>query len=297
MDFSAHQRAVWLTSNGAPHPMSRQMEYMDGKDFTMHWWEASGHICFYNAQGDVSRVQIRQLQEEAVKVVRKHPSGIRLMSLAREVHNQHPEAPFACIPPALRSLGRLTFTNVISRPERGLFVPARMGELKAAGPAAREEEFHLPLAEFIEGDVEELTAAVPLGSQGLGDPWGLPDIVGVYRRCAGDSFSWTPEILAVEVRGTTEDLLSAYGQAAAHQLFATKTYLALPHTLSLRDRRELVARCQLHGLGLILFGPGPRDEYTVLVPARRCPPAPDEAQRFSERLRAHDEEKFRTLFG
>ncbi|TQF11689.1 hypothetical protein FJV41_33010 [Myxococcus llanfairpwllgwyngyllgogerychwyrndrobwllllantysiliogogogochensis] len=273
------------------------MKHMDGKDFTMHWWEASGHICFYNARGEVSRLLIRQLQEEAVKVVCQHPSGIRLMPLAREVHNQHPEAPFASIPPVLRSLGRITFTNVISRPERGLFVPIRMGALQAAGPAVREEEFHLPLAEFIEGDVEELTAAVPMGSQSLSGPWRLPDIVGVYRRCAGDSFSWTPEVLAVEVRGTTEDILTAYGQAAAHQLFAAKTYLALPHTLSFSDRRELVARCQLHGLGLILFGPSPRDEYTALVPARRCPPAPDEAQRFSERLRAHDEEKFRILFG
>jgi len=277
--------------------MSRQTKYMDGKDFTQHWWEASGHICFYSARGEVSRLHIRQLQEEAVKVVCQHPSGIRLMPLAREVHNKHPEAPFASIPPVLRSLGRITLTNVISRPERGLFVPISMGERQPAGPAARVEAFYLPLAEFIEGDVAELTAAVPLGSQGLGGPWGLPDIVGVYRRCAGDSFSWTPEILAVEVRGTTEDILTAYGQAAAHQLFATKTYLALPHTLSFSDRRELVVRCQLHGLGLILFGPSPRDEYTALVPARRCPPAPDEAQRFSERLRAHDEEKFRTLFG
>lgn len=270
---------------------------MDGKDFTLHWWEAGGHICFYNTRGEVSRLLIRHLQEEAVKVICQHPSGIRLMPLAREVHNLHPEAPFASIPPILRSVGRITLTNVISRPERGLFVPIRIGEHKTAGPVAREEDFHLPLAEFIEGDVEELTAAVPMGSQVLGDTWGLPDIIGVYRQCAGDAFSWTPEILAVEVRGKTEDLLSAFGQAVAHQLFATKTYLALPRTLSFSDRRELVVRCHLHGLGLILFGPSPRDEYTVIAPARRCPPAPDEAQRFSERLHAHDEEKFRTLFG
>lgn len=277
--------------------MIRQTKHIDSSNSKPHWWEVGGKICFYDARGEVAQLHIQQLQEEAVRIVRQHPSGIRLMPLARGVHNLHPEAPFASIPPALHSMGRTTFTNAVSRPERGLYVPTRKSVPPVTIPADQEEEFLLPLAAFLEGDVEELTAAVPLGSQGLGDPWGLPDIVGVYRRCAGDSFSWTPEILAVEVRGTTEDLLSAYGQAAAHQLFATKTYLALPRTLSFSDRRELVARCQLHGLGLILFGPSPRDEYTLLVPARRCPPAPDEAQRFAERLHARDEEKFRTLFG
>lgn|GEM_PF-1141317 len=154
--------------------------------------------------------------------------------------------------------------------------------------AAREEEFYLPLSP---SSSREMWRSSPPQS-----PWEAK-ACRTSSACTGDSFSWTPEILAVEVRGTTEDLLSAYGQAAAHQLFATKTYLALPHTLSFSDKRELMARCQLHGLGLILFGPSPRDEYTALVPARRCPPAPAEAQRFSEQLRAHDEEKFRTLFG
>ncbi|WP_246137804.1 hypothetical protein [Myxococcus llanfairpwllgwyngyllgogerychwyrndrobwllllantysiliogogogochensis] len=69
--------------------MSRQLKHMDGKDFTLHWWEAGGHICFYNARGEVRRLPIRQLQEEAVKIACQHPSGIRLMPLAREVHNQH----------------------------------------------------------------------------------------------------------------------------------------------------------------------------------------------------------------
>ncbi|RJS13440.1 hypothetical protein DRW03_36060 [Corallococcus sp. H22C18031201] len=277
--------------------MTRRTQFLESDDVTQHWWECGGDICFYDSVGEVSRLSQREIQEQAVEMIRQQPNGIRFMDLARAIHNRHPQTPFTSIPGALNPIGRAVFADLVSKPERGLFAPAGMEEVEGAEPTVREEEYYLPLAEFLEGDAEDVTAVVPMGGRGLGGKWGTPDVLGVYRPTATDVLSWSPEILAVEVKTTTKDVVVAFGQAVAYQLFATKTYLALPRTISLRDRRELVARCKLHGLGLILFGTSPRDEYSVVVHARRCPPDIEATRRFIERLRAHDEEKFRTLFG
>jgi len=189
------------------------------------------------------------------------------------------------------------FADLSTKPERGLFVAAGAAEREGAEPAAREDEYYAPVAEFLFQEAEDLTAAVPLGGRVLGSTWGTPDVLGVYRPTAGDVLTWSPEIVSVEVKTTTRDLVVAFGQAMAYPLFSTKTYLALPNAISMADRHELVARCMLHGLGLIVFGGAPRDEYTVVVPARRCAPDLESTRQFVDRLRSRAPEQFRELVG
>ncbi len=138
---------------------------------------------------------------------------------------------------------------------------------------------------------------MPLGGRVLGGKWGTPDVLGVYRPVAGDVLTWSPEIISVEVKATTRDTVTAFGQAIAYQLFSTKTYLALPDTITRDDRRELHARCMLHGLGLILFGPTHGERYTLAVPAARRTPDLESARQFVEKVRARAPNQFRELFG
>lgn len=259
------------------------------------WWMELGEICSYDARGNVSRLSQRAIQQEAVEIIAGREHGIRFMELVREIHDRHPDTPFGSIPGALNPLGRTVLTDKVAKPERGLFMPAGDDLREGPVPPFREREIYRPLADFLLGDAEDLTAAVPLDDARLGGKWGTPDVLGVYRPLSDDVLSWSPEILAVEVKNTVSDVVVAFGQAIAYQLFANKSYLALPSSISPVDRRELVARCKLHGLGLILFNAP--DEFTVVVPARRRAPDIESARQFVERLRARAEDEFRALFG
>jgi hypothetical protein len=185
----------------------------------------------------------------------------------------------------------------VSKPARGLFVPTGAEDRTGAETIVAESEFYAPIADFLVEEAEDLTAAIPLGGRCAGNgKWGTPDVLGVYRPTAGDVLTWSPELLSVEVKTTTRDVVAAFGQAIAYQIFSTKSYVAVPEAISPSDRHELTTRCQLHGLGLILLGATPDAEHVVAVRARRCQPDTEATRRFIERLR-RDPERFRALFG
>jgi len=132
------------------------------------------------------------------------------------------------------------FPNEISKPTRGLFVAASQTENETAdigsteqvsplGGKVKEGDFYEPFADWLKDDLDEVTAVAPLGDAGLKSKWGTPDVVGTYKPLASNLIKFPIEIVAAEIKIDPQAPVVAFGQSVAYRLFATKTYIAMPH--------------------------------------------------------------------
>jgi hypothetical protein len=97
--------------------------------------------------------------------------------------------------------------------------------------------------------------------------------------------------------GTRQAPVVAFGQAVAYRLFSTKTYIAMPTTLTEEDQSRLESLCMLFGVGLVLFDlnkDAPR--FSIRVRAQRYSPDMFYANEFADRLKQHDPRIFKELF-
>jgi len=90
----------------------------------------------------------------------------------------------------------------------------------------------------------------------------------------------------------------AFGQAVAYRLFSTKTYIAMPTTLTEEDQSRLESLCMLFGVGLVLFELNKEHpKFSIRVRAQRFSPDMFYVNEFAGRLTLHDAEVFEGLFG
>jgi len=166
-------------------------------------------------------------------------------------------------------------------------VPARL----------REEEFYEPFAEWLKNELDEATVAVPLGGAGLQKKWGTPDVVGVYKPLASHRIKFDIEIVAAEIKIDPQTPVIAFGQAAAYRLFAAKSYVVMPATISEEDYSRLEALCMLFGIGLVLFDTNLEDpSFRIRVRAQRFSPDMFYVNEFAERMYQIDAATFNKLF-
>jgi hypothetical protein len=126
-------------------------------------------------------------------------------------------------------------------------------QVSPLGIKIKESDFYAPFAEWLKDDLGEVTAVEPLGGAGLKTKWGTPDVLGTYKPRASDRIKFPIEIVAAEIKIDPQAPVVAFGQAVAYRLFATKTYIAMPTTLTAEDQDRLEALCALFGVGLALF--------------------------------------------
>jgi len=89
----------------------------------------------------------------------------------------------------------------------------------------------------------------------------------------------------------------AFGQAIAYRLFSTKTYIAMPTTLTEEDQSRLESLCMLFGVGLVLFELNKdAPQFSIRVRAQRFSPDMFYANEFADRLKQHDPDMFMELF-
>ena len=89
----------------------------------------------------------------------------------------------------------------------------------------------------------------------------------------------------------------AFGQAIAYRLFSTKTYIAMPTSMTLEDQSRLEALCILFGVGLVLFDlDAKKPNFQIRVRAQKFTPDMFYVNEFAERLKEFDTEKFEQLF-
>jgi hypothetical protein len=263
----------------------------------------------------MARLTVREIKERARSIIASHPGGIRYTALVTEIVQQNPETKENTIYASVSSLDK-DFPDEVTKPSRGLFAPARKAEddtvsagsaeqvgaeevvTTAAGVRLKESDFYEPFAKWLKNELGEVTRVAPLGGGGIRGRWNTPDVVGTYKKQAGSVIEFPIEIVSAEVKIQPGESVVAFGQAIAYRLFSTKTFIAMPTTLTEEDRDRLDALCMLFGVGLILFDLNKdKPQFTIRARAQRFSPDMFYANAFADRLRATNLGMFNELFG
>ena len=171
-------------------------------------------------------------------------------------------------------------------------------QVAATGIKVQESDFYEPFAEWLKNDLNEVTVVAPLGGSSLKSKWGTPDVVGVYKPLASNLIKFPVEIVSAEVKIDPQAPVVAFGQAVAYRLFSTKTYIAMPTSLTEEDQSRLESLCMLFGVGLVLFDLNKdAPQFSIRVRAQRFSPDMFYVNEFADRLKLHDAEIFEQLFG
>jgi hypothetical protein len=257
----------------------------------------------------MSKLTGKQIKELAKSIVASNPGGIRFSSLVKEISKENPETPENTIHGNVWDLDK-TFPNEVAKPSRGLFTPAGVAEndtipfesseevVPGTGVKVKESDFYEPFAEWLKDDLDEVTDVASLGGAGLKSKWGTPDVVGTYKKLPGNVIEFPIEIVSAEIKIDPLAPVVAFGQAIAYRLFSTKTYIAMPTTLTEADQSRLESLCMLFRVGLVLFKlDKDAPQFLIRVRAQRFSPDMFYANEFADRLKQHDPKIFRKLFG
>ncbi|HEY8751722.1 MAG TPA: hypothetical protein VIM11_27325 [Tepidisphaeraceae bacterium] len=258
----------------------------------------------------MAKLTVQATKELAKSIIASHPGGIRYSHLVAKISTVHPETPLNTIHGAVWNLDAL-FPSLITKPSRGLFKPASVPDEPEPGSVAEkttettptgkkvyESEFYEPFAQWLKTDLDEVTVVTPLGGAGLKTKWGTPDVIGVYKPLASNLVKFPLEIISAEIKIDPQTPVVAFGQAVAYRFFSSKTYIAMPSTLTEEDQGRLEALCMLFGVGLVLFDLNAlAPNFAIRVRAQRFPPDMFYVNEFADRLKAHDHDTFEKLFG
>jgi hypothetical protein len=138
----------------------------------------------------------KQIRELARSIVLAKPTGLRYAELVKQIHQENPETPENTISGNTYNLETI-FPGEITKPSRGLFVPAAKAsgetvisanaeQVTPAGAKVKESDFYQPFADWLKDDINEVIAAVSLGGNALKSKWGTPDVVGIYKSTAAN---------------------------------------------------------------------------------------------------------------
>lgn len=72
----------------------------------------------------MERLTVKQVQAEALKIIRSHPGGIRFTTLVTAIVESHPETPRNTVNGSVWNLHTLR-PDEVRKPSRGLFQPAQ----------------------------------------------------------------------------------------------------------------------------------------------------------------------------
>jgi hypothetical protein len=254
----------------------------------------------------MAKLAVNEIQELARQMVRDNPDGIRFKQLVWAIEQANPETPRNRIWASVQALSRKLPDKEIVKPSPGLYAVAAVVPMPPSAEPSRsrvpakvkEEDFYQPFADYLENELEEATAAIALGGAGLQKKWGTPDVVGVYKPLASHRIKFDLEIIAAEIKIDPQTPVVAFGQAAAYRLFAAKSYIVMPASVSEDDYSRLEALCMLFGIGLVMFDTKiDEPDFRIRVRAQRFSPDMFYVNEFAERVYRIDPAMFDKLFG
>ena len=218
-----------------------------------------------------------RIREEAVRIIKNHPEGIRYSDLQRQIHEVNSTFKINTIAGSIYDLD--AHIAEVEKPSRGLYRIAATGLYGdiVAPPlvtAATEEEFYSPFAHWLKNDVEDVTKAIPLGGNRFTDKWGTPDVIGKRDSRPSDIVKLPIEIVSAEIKTNTSQLITAFGQACAYCLFSHRSYLVVPTQAAKDELSRLDSLCQVFGLGFVLFDAKSPDDprFEIRVRPKRQDP-------------------------
>lgn len=249
----------------------------------------------------MAKLGVHQIRDLAKQVIQMTPQGIRYSDLVRRIATEHPETPKNTIHGSVWDLDT-RFPDLVHKPSRGLFLPSGNGDLVPLPTVdvlklPKEEEFYKPFADWLKNELDEVTIAVSIGGAGFQKKWGTPDVVGVYKPLASHRIKFDLEIVSAEIKVDPGQPVVAFGQAVAYRLFSSKSYIAMPTTVTPEDYGRLEALCILFGIGLVLFVPNANEpEFSIRVRAQRFSPDMFYVNEFADRLYQIDPGTINELF-
>jgi hypothetical protein len=256
----------------------------------------------------MAKLTVQQIKNLARSIIAANPGGIRYTALVQKILQENPGTMENTIHGSVWNLDKL-FPNEIAKPSRGLFTPATKSgndtleigsteQIATTGAKVKECDFYDPFSQWLKNDLDEVTVVRSLGGAGLKSKWGTPDVVGIYKPLASNLIKFPIEIISAEIKIDPQQPVVAFGQAVAYRLFSTKTYIAMPTTLTEEDQDRLESLCMLFGVGLVIFDLN-QDEprFAIRVRAQRFSPDMFYVNEFADRLKHHDAEVFQELFG
>jgi hypothetical protein len=246
----------------------------------------------------MAKLSGREIQREAVEVIRDNPGGIRYTKLVAEILKRHPETPPNTIHGSVWNLAALR-PDEVRKPSRGLYQPAGVepGPEPVKAPVVREQEFYGSFGEWLKNELDEVTDVVAIGGASFRTKWGTPDVLGVYKPLASNLVKFPLEIVSGEVKVNPGEAITAFGQAVAYRLFSAKSYIAMANSILEDDLSRLESLCMLFGVGLVLFDLNPKaPNYQIRVRAQRFAADMFYVNELADRLRTQEAETFEKLF-
>lgn len=259
----------------------------------------------------MAKLTTKEITALGREFVLSRPDGARFTEIVNHIMSLHPDAVKNTVSTQIGDALVSTYPAEIAKPSRGLYVPIPLDgppasasaalpqvSLTPAPPSHKEEDFYEAFAAYLQDDLDEATVAKPMGGAGFKDKWGTPDVVGVYRPHRSDLIPFTPEIIAAEIKIDPYQSVVAFGQAVAYRLFASKSYIVMPSTLSQADQSRLDALCLLFGIGFVLFDPADvtQPHFQIRVRAMRFNPDTFYVNEFARRLHETYPDRFNALF-
>jgi hypothetical protein len=257
----------------------------------------------------MAKLTTKEITALGREFVLSRPDGARFTEIVNHIMSLHPDAVKNTVSTQIGDALVSTYPAEIGKPSRGLYVPILQDGALTTGtvpqvlptpapPLHREEDFYDAFAAYLQDDLDEATGAKPMGGAGFKDKWGTPDVVGVYRPHRSDLIPFTPEIIAAEIKGDPYQSVVAFGQAVAYRLFASKSYIVMPSTLSQADQSRLDALCLLFGIGFVLFDTADitQPRFQIRVRAMRFNPDTFYVNEFARRLHETYPDRFNALF-
>ena len=260
-------------------------------------------------------LSVEQIKNSAIKIIEKHPDGIRLKDIVSEIIEYSKETNENTIRGSISQLrAEERFSRSIDTSKWGLYKPKSVDESEDDSNKSSEDpekeknkidevsesKFYEPFAKFLEIDLQECTTAESIGGMTGGGKWGNPDVVGCHKPQPDHVFKFEPEVIAAEIKISTEKahVFEGFGQASAYRIFSHKVYLVLPEKISSDLKNELSLLCDFHGLGLVLFDSENLNHpnWKVELKARKTSPNMILLNEFAEKIRKKDVNIFRRLF-
>jgi len=252
----------------------------------------------------MAKLSVNQIREKAREIIAKNKGGIKCSDIIEQILVPYPETEKNTIYGSVRDL-HIRYPQEISKPSRGLFVPVAVIPASTESPVEhavefpkfKEEDFYEAFADWLKNDLDEVTDAASLGGAAMGKKWGTPDVVGIYKPLASNLIKFPIEIVSAEIKIDPGQPVVAFGQAIAYRLFSTKTYIAMPISMTLEDQSRLEALCMLFGVGFVLFESNSENpRFQIRVRAQKYTPDMFYVNEFAERLKEFDPDKFEQLF-
>ena len=219
-----------------------------------------------------------RIQDAAIGILSKRPEGMRYSELQRAIHEQEASFNLNSISGTLYTLHELC--DEVEKPSRGLYrirgTEHKSDTTKSLSRKERtEDQFYQPFADFLKGELEDVTKAIPLGGNLFRDKWGTPDVIGKKDSKPSDIVKLPIEIVSAEIKIDTNQLVTAFGQACAYCLFSHRSYLVVPKQAVPEELSRLDSLCQVFGIGLVLFDAENPDEPMFEIRTRPKKQEPD----------------------